>query len=44
MLVEFGETIEEVSVEESDLNFENATANTQAFTQIEASMDLRIYV
>jgi len=37
-------TVEVVSPEESGLNFENATADTQAFTQIEASMDFGIYV
>ena len=36
MLVEFGETVEEFSIQESALNAENATTNSAASTRIKA--------
>ena len=39
MLVELGETVEELSIQESALNGENATADVVASTQVKASLD-----
>ena len=36
MLIEFGESVEELSIQESALNAENATTNCAAFTGIKA--------
>lgn len=39
MLVELREPVEELSIQESAPNAENATANGPAFTQVKASVD-----
>lgn len=39
MLVELREPVEELSIQESAPNAENATANGAAFTQVKASVD-----
>jgi hypothetical protein len=39
LLVELGETVEELSIQESAPNAENATANGAASTQVKASVD-----
>jgi hypothetical protein len=42
VLVELGELVEELSIQQSAPNAENATANGAAYAQVKASLDLGI--